>query len=208
MRWDDPQVRELIDLALREDIGAGDVTTDACVSADAVADGYFLPKQPLTLAGTPLLEMLYEREQVRILHGDGQSIRSGQVFARVRGSARRLLTLERTALNIVQRACGIATLASRYVAEIEGTGCLLLDTRKTQPGMRLIDKLAVRAGGGTNHRSGLFDAILRGPFKRPWPDVPEPGFRSRSRCVTWTSSSKLWVAVCATCYWTTSLPAK
>ena len=143
MRWDDPQVRELIDLALREDIGAGDVTTESCVSEDAIAEGYFLPKQSLTLAGTPLLELLYDREHVRILHGDGQSIRAGQVFARVRGAARRLLTLERTALNLIQRACGIATLASRYVAEINGTGCLLLDTRKTQPGMRLIDKLAV-----------------------------------------------------------------
>lgn len=160
MRWDDPQVRELIELALREDIGTGDVTTDACVSADTVAEGYFLPKQSLTLAGTPLLELLYDCERVRILHGDGQSIRAGQVFARVRGAARRLLTLERTALNLIQRACGIATLASRYVAEINGTGCLLLDTRKTQPGMRLIDKLAVLAGGGTNHRLGLFDAIL------------------------------------------------
>jgi nicotinate-nucleotide pyrophosphorylase (carboxylating) len=160
MRWDDPQIQELIDLALREDIGECDVTTEACVPSDAVASGFFLPQQSLTLAGTPLLRHLYDRNDVEILCGDGDSLRKGQVFARVRGPARRLLTLERTALNLLQRTCGIATLASRYVSAIEGTGCILLDTRKTQPGMRLIDKLAVRAGGGTNHRLGLYDAVL------------------------------------------------
>ena len=160
LRWDSPQIRELIDLALREDIGEGDVTTAACVPSGAVARGYFLPKQALTLAGTPMLPMLYPKEEVTILLGDGQFVSEGQVFARVSGSARRLLTLERTALNLVQRACGIATYASRFVARLAGTGCTLLDTRKTQPGMRLVDKLAVRAGGGTNHRLGLFDAVL------------------------------------------------
>lgn len=160
MRWDHTQVCELIDLALREDIGEGDVTTDACVARDATASGYFLPKQSLVLAGTPLLPLLYDQEDVRILHADGEVVETGQVFARVRGSVRRLLTLERTSLNLLQRASGVATLTSRFVSAIEGTGCTLLDTRKTQPGMRIIDKLAVRAGGGTNHRLGLFDAIL------------------------------------------------
>ncbi len=160
MCWDAPQVRALIDLALREDIGEGDVTTDACVGADATGSGYFLPKQSLVLAGTPLLLLLYAREDVRILHADGETVRTGQVFARVRGKVRRLLTLERTALNLLQRTCGVATLTREFVSAIEGTGCTVLDTRKTQPGMRIIDKLAVRAGGGTNHRLGLFDAIL------------------------------------------------
>ena len=160
MKWDDPQILELIDLALREDIGDGDVTTQACVAGDTIASGFFLPQQPLTLAGTPLLGQLYGNNDVELLHADGESLQKGQVFARVRGPARRLLSLERTALNLLQRTCGIATLTRRYVHEIAGTGCVLLDTRKTQPGMRLIDKLAVRAGGGTNHRLGLFDAIL------------------------------------------------
>ena len=160
MKWDDPQILELIDLALREDIGDGDVTTQACVTGDTIASGFFLPQQPLTLAGAPLLGQLYGDNDVQLLHTDGESLQKGQVFARVRGPARRLLSLERTALNLLQRTCGIATLTTRYVDEIAGTGCVLLDTRKTQPGMRLIDKLAVRAGGGTNHRLGLFDAIL------------------------------------------------
>lgn len=160
MRWDDPQILELIELALREDIGDGDVTTEACVAGDAMASGFFLPKQSLTLAGTPLLGHLYGDDQVQFLRSDGEAVRNGEVIARVQGPARRLLTLERTALNLLQRTCGIATQTRRYVEEIAGTGCVLLDTRKTQPGMRVIDKLAVRAGGGTNHRLGLFDAIL------------------------------------------------
>ncbi len=160
MRWDDPQILELIDLALREDIGQADVTTEACVTSDALASGFFLPRQSMTLAGAPLLAHLYGNDEVQILYSEGKSLHEGQVFARVRGPARRLLTLERTALNLLQRTCGIATQTSRYVTELDGTGCVLLDTRKTQPGMRLIDKLAVRAGGGTNHRLGLFDAIL------------------------------------------------
>ena len=84
----------------------------------------------------------------------------GKIFARVSGATRRLLTLERTALNFLQRTCGVATMTRRFVEEIRGTGCTLLDTRKTSPGMRVLDKLSVRAGGGTNHRLALFDAVL------------------------------------------------
>ncbi len=160
MRWDAPQVRELIDLALREDIRDGDVTTLACVPSDAPASGYFLARQDLTLAGTQLLPLIYVHEDIQILASDGQSLRNDERFARVSGSAQRLLTLERTALNLLQRACGVATRTARFERAIEGTGCTLLDTRKTMPGMRMLDKLAVRAGGGTNHRLGLFDAIL------------------------------------------------
>ena len=160
LHWDHPQVRELIDLALREDIGDGDVTTEACVQQDVFATGFFLAKQALTLAGTPLLPLLYGRERVQVLVEDGHFVDDGEVFARVRDSARTLLTLERTALNLIQRTCGIASQARQYVSALRGTGCTLLDTRKTQPGMRIIDKLAVRAGGGTNHRIGLFDAVL------------------------------------------------
>lgn len=160
LRWDDPRIRELIQRALDEDVGTGDVTTGVCVPAGAVGRGIFLTRQPLVLAGTELLPLIYEGADVDTLHRDGSELDSEAVFARVSGSARRLLTLERTALNLLQRTCGVATLARQYVKALDGTRCKLLDTRKTAPGMRLIDKLAVRAGGGTNHRMGLYDAIL------------------------------------------------
>ncbi len=158
--WDAPQVRQLISLALQEDVGSGDVTTVSCVPADKNAWGHFLAKQDLVVAGTPLLELVYDLEKVEILVTEGSSIAKGQVLASVSGSARRLLTLERTALNLLQRTCGIATMARQFVEAIRGTSCTLLDTRKTSPGMRMIEKLAVAAGGGTNHRRGLFDAVL------------------------------------------------
>ena len=158
--WDSPWIRELIDLALREDVGGGDVTTESCVDRDAPGSGYFLTRQPLVLAGTPMLARLYGSANVSLLNDEGEMLPENHVFARVGGPARRLLTVERSALNLLQRTCGIATVTRRYVDEIAGTGCVLLDTRKTQPGMRLIDKLAVRAGGATNHRLGLYDAVL------------------------------------------------
>lgn len=160
MDWNHPQVRRLIDLALQEDIGEGDVTTLACVMPAALAEGVFLAREGMILAGTPLLALLYEGCEIETYAPDGARLCDGHIFARVKGPCRQLLTVERTALNILQRACGIATLTGRFVREIEGTGCTLLDTRKTNPGMRLIDKLAVRAGGGSNHRMGLYDAIL------------------------------------------------
>ena len=160
LRWDHPQVRKIIRLAVAEDVGAGDVTTEACVPPNAQGVGYFLPKQDLTLAGTQLLSIIFHEERVEILENDGTPVHTGHVFARVSGSTRRLLTMERTALNFLQRTCGIATMTSRFVEAIAGTGCTLLDTRKTSPGMRVLNKLSVQAGGGTNHRLGLFDAVL------------------------------------------------
>ena len=160
LHWDHPQVRELIRLAVAEDVGAGDVTTDACVPQDSQSMGYFLPKQDLTLAGTELLEIIFHEEKIEVLESDGTHLPTGKVFARVSGSTRRLLTLERTALNFLQRTCGVATMTRLFVQALKGTGCTLLDTRKTSPGMRILNKLSVRAGGGTNHRLGLFDAVL------------------------------------------------
>jgi nicotinate-nucleotide pyrophosphorylase (carboxylating) len=160
LHWDHPQVRELIRLAIAEDVGAGDLTTDACVPLHSQSTGYFLPKQGLALAGTELLPLIYDDERIEVLESDGTYLHAGEVFARVSGSTRRLLTLERTALNFLQRTCGVATMTRRFVQVIEGTGCTLLDTRKTSPGMRVLNKLSVRAGGGTNHRLGLFDAVL------------------------------------------------
>ena len=158
--WQDPSVADLIALALAEDVGDGDLTTEACVAENAQARGCFLTRESLVLAGTPLLEMLYQQERVELLFPDGSELEAELVFASVEGSARRLLTLERTALNLIQRACGVATLTRRYIEALKGTRCTLLDTRKTTPGMRVIEKLAVQAGGGTNHRIGLYDAIL------------------------------------------------
>ena len=158
--WHHQEIRDLIARALAEDIGPGDVTTEACVPAEDQAEGYFLSREPLVLAGLPLLEIIYDQEEVRLLHSDGERLGAETGFAEIRGSARRLLTLERTALNLLQRACGVATTARHFADAVSGTGCKVLDTRKTAPGMRRLEKLAVAAGGCTNHRFGLFDAIL------------------------------------------------
>lgn len=158
--WDHPEIAALVERALAEDVGSGDATTQACVPQDRRASGFFLAREPLTLAGAPLLPLLYRQEQVRLLYRDGDALPAETVFARVNGSARRLLTLERTALNLLQRASGIATTTRKFVEAVAGTRCKVLDTRKTAPGMRRFDKLAVRAGGGINHRIGLFDAVL------------------------------------------------
>jgi len=160
MSWDHAEIRDLIARALAEDVGAGDATTNACVPAEQQASGFFLSRQAMTVAGTPLLPLIYDQEELEILCEDGSVIDDETVFARVRGSARRLLTLERTALNFLQRASGIATNAARYVQAVEGTSAKILDTRKTIPGLRRLEKLAVAVGGATNHRFGLWDAVL------------------------------------------------
>lgn len=158
--WDHPEIRAAVERALAEDIGAGDVTTEACVPAEQQASGFFLTREPLVLAGLPLLAMLYGAENVSLKAADGDALPAETVFARVKGSARNLLTLERTALNFLQRASGVATMSRRFAQAVEGTGCRVLDTRKTTPGLRRLEKLAVLAGGCHNHRVGLFDAIL------------------------------------------------
>ena len=112
------------------------------------------------VAGIELLQQIYAEEKLEILIGSGIPVEANAAIARVSGSTQRLLTLERTALNFVQRLSGIATLAARYVKEVEGTGCQVLDTRKTTPGLRRLEKFAARAGGIRNHRMGLYDAIL------------------------------------------------
>lgn len=158
--WDHPEILEAIVRALAEDLGSGDATTEACIPADATASGFFLTREPLVLAGTPLLPLIYTQERLEILHSDGASLDADMVFARVSGSARRLLAFERTALNFIQRTSGIATQARKFADAVAGTGCTVLDTRKTTPGLRRVEKLAVKAGGCENHRVGLFDAIL------------------------------------------------
>jgi nicotinate-nucleotide pyrophosphorylase (carboxylating) len=159
-----PEIREAVRRALEEDIGPGDATSEACVPEDRLADGAFLVKQPLILAGAGLLPIIYEMRggiaELRIKHEDGAALQRGDTIARVRGRARTLLECERVSLNFLQRLSGVATLARRFADAVAGTKCRVLDTRKTTPGLRRLEKMAAAAGGVTNHRMGLFDAIL------------------------------------------------
>jgi nicotinate-nucleotide pyrophosphorylase (carboxylating) len=159
-----PEVVDAVRRALAEDIGSGDVTSRACVPAERNASGVFLARQNLVLAGTEVLPLIYrERGGVKdfqLLHHDGARLEEGSRIATVEGPARTLLECERVALNFLQRLSGIATLAHEYAAVVEGTRCKVLDTRKTTPGLRRLEKSAAAAGGVTNHRVGLFDAIL------------------------------------------------
>jgi len=159
-----PEVLEAVRRALAEDIGSGDVTTNTCVRADAEAQGRFVAREPLVLAGSGLLDLIYGEcgvvAELSVLKADGASVMPGDVVATVRGAARTLLTCERTALNFLQRLSGVATVARRYVDAVAHTRCRILDTRKTTPGLRRLEKMAAAAGGVTNHRLGLFDAVL------------------------------------------------
>lgn len=159
-----PEVRDIVRRALEEDIGAGDITSQACVPAGLLASGGFFARQELVLAGIELLPLIYELrggvDQLELLAQSGVSIPAGQCVARVHGRARTLLECERVALNFLQRLSGVATLARRFVEAVAGTGVRILDTRKTTPGLRRLEKMAAAAGGVTNHRMGLYDAIL------------------------------------------------
>ncbi len=161
----DPLVDRLIDLALEEDLGAaGDVTTAATVPADARAEGLVRAKEPLVLAGVDVLTRVFARVDpavaVTVCERDGARVAAGTVVARVSGRAHSLLIGERPALNFVMRLSGIATQAARFAAAVAGTRARVVDTRKTTPGWRALEKAAVRAGGCANHRCGLFDGVL------------------------------------------------
>src|SRR3989440_5109825 len=156
-------IRELVDRALAEDVGEGDVTTAATVPEDARARAVVTQKAPGVVFGFEPAEATFRTLDsgvtIERLTDEGRWREGGQVL-RVHGSARAILTGERTALNFMQRLSGIATLTARFVRAVEGTGARILDTRKTTPGLRALEKQAVLAGGGYNHRVGLFDAIL------------------------------------------------
>ncbi|MGA3026195.1 MAG: carboxylating nicotinate-nucleotide diphosphorylase [Bryobacteraceae bacterium] len=158
------EVREAVHRALAEDIGQGDITTELTVDAARHATGSFFAREPLVLAGVELLPLVYEAhggvDHIDIQRLSGSNLVAGVKIAEVRGPARTLLTCERVALNFLQRLSGVATLASRYVRAVEGTRCRVLDTRKTTPGLRRLEKMAAAAGGVTNHRMGLYDAVL------------------------------------------------
>ncbi len=155
-----PEIRIAVERALAEDVGAGDVTTSLTVPEDLRAHGRFLAKQDFTLAGIELLPLIYDHAEIKLSAASGDRVETGAILAEVHGAARALLTRERVALNFLQRLSGVATIARCYVEEIAGTGVRLLDTRKTTPGLRVLEKMAAAAGGATNHRQGLFDAVL------------------------------------------------
>ena len=155
----------LISLALEEDLGAaGDITTEALVPADAQGTAELIAKERLVLAGLDTFARVFVRVdpdvKVELLARDGQEVQPKAMVARVHGRMRGLLTAERTALNIVQRTSGMATMAQQVMAAVRGTKLRILDTRKTAPGMRSLSKQAVKAGGAFNHRFGLFDGVL------------------------------------------------
>ncbi|MBA3377247.1 MAG: carboxylating nicotinate-nucleotide diphosphorylase [Chloroflexia bacterium] len=154
----------IVDLALDEDIGTGDITTMATVPATTQAHGTILAKQAGVISGVEVARFVFGRVDPAVafepLVTDGQRVPALTPLARVSGSARSLLTAERTGLNLMQRLSGVATITARYVAETEGSVSRVVDTRKTTPGLRLLEKLAVQHGGGHNHRFGLADGVL------------------------------------------------
>lgn len=159
-----PQIEGIIKMALEEDIGAGDLTTLNTIPLEQRAKGLFRAKRDCTIAGLFLLEKLFSfldpEVQVRCLCRDGDQVTRGTVIAEAEGVIRALLMGERTALNFLQRLSGTATLTRRYVDAVKDLRCKIIDTRKTTPGLRTLEKYAVRMGGGTNHRLGLYDAAI------------------------------------------------
>ena len=157
-------IAELIKLSFAEDIGDGDHTTLCCIPADAVGKQRLIVKEEGILAGVEIAEKVFHafdpELQMEVFIQDGTHVKPGDVAFVVTGKEQSLLQTERLMLNIMQRMSGIATMTARYVKALEGTGTRVLDTRKTTPGMRILEKQAVKIGGGCNHRIGLFDMIL------------------------------------------------
>ena len=157
-------VDRLIRLALTEDIGAGDITSRLVVPAETCAEARLVARSPGVLCGIRICARVFKtvdaKVRFRILQPDGTRFRRGTELARIDGHARSLLAAERTALNFLQRLSGVATLTRHYVDAVRGTGAVVLDTRKTIPAWRALDKYAVRCGGGRNHRHGLYDMII------------------------------------------------
>jgi len=155
---------DVLRLSLIEDVGFGDVTSEAIFSEDHFSQGFLLAKQDLVLAGievfTRVFALLDDRVKVVSYYADGASIRNGEKFAVLEGPTRSLLSGERVALNFLQRMSGIATETHRYIAAAEGSRAVIVDTRKTTPGLRMLEKYAVQVGGGKNHRYGLDAMVL------------------------------------------------
>ncbi|MBF0344707.1 MAG: carboxylating nicotinate-nucleotide diphosphorylase [Nitrospirae bacterium] len=157
-------VVDFIRAALAEDIGHGDITTSLTVDTDAVSEAFVIAKEPLLLAGLPFFKLVFllidEGVDVQLLRVDGSEFLKGERIARVAGRTRSLLMGERLALNIIQRLSGIATLTRMYTDRVKDLPVQIVDTRKTTPNMRYMEKYAVRIGGGSNHRFGLYDGVL------------------------------------------------
>ena len=164
MRLEQEEIREAVRHALAEDVGSGDVTTLACVPPEARARALLRAREPIVLAGLDLAVEAFRQLDPNLRTTpqaqDGDAVTAGATVLEIAGSARGILTAERVALNFCQRLSGVATLTARFVAAIQGTRVRILDTRKTTPGWRRFEKYAVARGGGTNHRTGLYDLVL------------------------------------------------
>lgn len=158
------EVKPLIEYAFKEDIGTGDITTNSIIPGDLITKASMKAKTPGVIAGLSVAEYVFRLLDPNItwepLVADGDFVEKGRIILNIKGSFRALLTGERTALNFLQRMSGIATETAKYTAVLKNTSTQILDTRKTVPGLRLLDKYAVRMGGGTNHRIGLYDMVL------------------------------------------------
>lgn len=163
-RKNEKEINTIIDMALKEDIGGGDITTDMIVPESAEIKCVFIAKAAGILCGLPLMEKVFRKldKGVRVIckKRDGDRVKHGDIIAAVKGNARAILKGERLALNIMQRLSGIATATSRFVEIVKKYGVTILDTRKTTPNLRILEKYAVKTGGGENHRMGLYDQVL------------------------------------------------
>jgi nicotinate-nucleotide pyrophosphorylase (carboxylating) len=157
-------IDKIIDIALAEDIHTGDITTLAMLPVARRMRARLVAKEPMVLAGLAVAERVFARLDPSACFSaefsDADRLQAGDVIARIEGDAAALLQGERVSLNLLQRMCGIATQTAAFVKEVEGTGARVVDTRKTTPGLRVLEKYAVRVGGGTNHRTGLYDGVL------------------------------------------------
>ena len=158
------QVELIIDNALQEDIGSGDMTTELLIVQDTKCKAIIMAKEDGVAAGIPVAERVFKKLDENIIWNqkkrEGEALKSGDILAEIEASARIILTGERLALNFLQRVSGIASLTSRFVKAVDGFSVKIVDTRKTAPGLRILDKYGVSVGGGYNHRFGLYDGIL------------------------------------------------
>jgi len=158
------QIKKIIEAALAEDIGAGDITTLAIVGRDKIGHAQAIAKDDFVIAGLDIFKetflFLDDKIQVEKLVSDGEKAKEGDIIAEISGSLFYILQAERVALNLFQRMCGIATITRKYVEAVHGSKTKIIDTRKTLPGLRILDKMAVSTGGGFNHRMGLYDGVL------------------------------------------------
>lgn len=157
-------MESVVTMALSEDVATGDVTTESCIPEDAVGHARIVAKQDAVVAGLPIVEEVFRQlsgvVKVTRVVDEGVHVSRGNALCEIEGPARAILTGERVALNFLQRMSGVATLTARFVSLVEGTGARVVDTRKTTPGLRVLEKYAVRVGGGHNHRMGLYDAVM------------------------------------------------